>query len=96
MAIFITRVELQNATQEDYLLLYENMGNLGFLKIIESNNKIRYYLPHAEYYYNNRFIDNEIEVLEKVKNIAKRLNRKYSILVTKASSVAWFGLDQIK
>ena len=60
MTKFTTRVELlDNATDEDYKVLYETMAKSGFTKTIKYNG-VTYNLPPAEYNKTGNFSINHV------------------------------------
>lgn len=96
MAQFIVRVELQNATPEDYEILHNAMYIENLYKIIADDSTGKYYhLPTAEYNYIGNIDDREI-ILTKAERAAVKTNRKHSILVTKSAGIIFTGLDELK
>jgi len=96
MPQFIVRVELQNATPEDYDLLHDAMFDEDFYKIIKDNTTEKYYrLPTAEYNYVGD-IDDRDTILTKAERATIKTNRKHSILVTKSAGILFTGLDELR
>ena len=50
MATFLTRVELHDATYENYVQLHDFMGQEGFTATIRGGDGALYQLPPAEYH----------------------------------------------
>lgn len=71
------------------------MEKQGFTRtIIDTQSKIEYHLPTAEY----NFIgdNNRQEVIDKAKIAAGSTGLKYAILLTPSSGRIWIGLDEVK
>ena len=89
MAKCTTRVELHNATGEDYDKLHDAMESIGFSRLIYGSDGVWYHLPWAEYN-----IDAPVgieEVRDKASQAAATTGCKAAILVTEGTR-AWQGL----
>ncbi len=93
MAHYSIRVELHDATEEDYQTLHAEMEELGFTRTIVGHNGVVYKLPSGEYNYVGEIpIDT---VLDKAKYAADTTNLKYEVLVSEASKREWHGLEKL-
>lgn len=93
MAHFITRVELHDATEENYQTLHVEMEELGFTRTIKGHDGATYKLPSAEYNYEGEVpIDT---VLDKAKYTADTIGLKYEILVSESPKRRWHGLEKL-
>ena len=90
MASFLVRVELHNATWDDYERLHSEMGNRGFSREVTGDNGQIYQLPTAEY------VTHSASGLENVRVLAAKAahttGRKYGVIVAEYSRSAWVGL----
>lgn len=94
MAKFTTRVELINATSEDYDLLHNEMENKNFTRtIVSDNDKIEYYLPPAEYNRDGNYTRQQ--TLDAAKVAASETRKKYRILVTESAGRIWYNLEEV-
>lgn len=73
---FITRIELHNATYDNYNQLHRAMENQNFSRLIKSDNGIVYHLPEAEYSCSSSSIDG---VLSAAKIAANSTGCKYLV-----------------
>ena len=93
MASFTTRVELHDASFQDYQILHSAMEAEGFTRTISSSN-VKYKLPTAEY---NRIASvTQQQVLDSAKRAANETGRKYAVLVTESVGRTSFGLEKVK
>ena len=92
MAQFTTRVELHNATYEDYKVLHAAMERRGFSRTILGDDGSRYHLPTAEYDLTSERSGEEVRGLAAA--AAEETGKKYAVLVTKALSRYWTGLPK--
>ena len=93
MAVFITRVELHNADDNDYKVLHVGMKELNFsinIKDIATGKK--YHLPTATYY--SFGLENSEDVVKLAKSAASKTGRRFSIISAKSTDVIWSGLDE--
>ncbi len=94
MASYLARVELHQATYDDYETLHEAMKRRGFSRIIVSNDGKRYRLPTGTY-----SVENTNATLEQAYNAAQAAAAEtgksfWSIIVD--WTTARFSLEQIK
>lgn len=94
MSKFITRVELHNAVQSDYVQLHNLMEKAGFSRTIESDKGIKYSLPWAEYYCESNTTINNI--LSIAKNAASATGHTSAIIVGECTALTWSGLSVVK
>lgn len=93
MSKYTIRVELHNYPQEhDYQILHDAMAQKGFSKYIVDSDGGRFHLPLAEY--NCDFEGDKYDVLAEAEGAAKKVGKKFSILVTKSAGRTWAGLDK--
>ena len=88
---YTVRVELHNASWDDYETLHAEMENRGFARTITGNNGVTYQLPTAEYNASSQM--DAVGVREVASEAAKATGRKYAVLVTVAGQRAWVGLQ---
>lgn len=93
MTSFTTRVELHNATRDDYVALHEKMRAKGFYQAIRSSDGTVYHLPPAEYDYAGDVTRDQ--VLEKAKAAASSVKSSYAVLVTESAGRVWYGLTKV-
>lgn len=95
MAKFTVRIELRDAESSDYDELYHLLKAEGFSKYIKRfNNSITYKLPTAEYNYSSE-TESTIAVRNLAYRIAKKVNDRPAVLVTKSTgNRRWKGLDE--
>jgi hypothetical protein len=93
MAFFITRVELHDSVLADYKRLKTAMQSLGFTKLIEATNGIKYILPTAVYGFNGNEKATPDNVLRLAVKAATTTRRKYGIVVTQSAAASFVGLD---
>ncbi|KNC93757.1 type V toxin-antitoxin system endoribonuclease antitoxin GhoS [Trabulsiella odontotermitis] len=93
MANFTVRVELHNASSNDYENLHERMEAADFSRTITTTSGEVYHLPNAEYSYSgNKTIE---YVRDLARDTAKRVKPNPAILVTKSDGTRrWSGLDE--
>lgn len=93
MARFTVRVELHDATWQQYVELHEHMSAEGFTNQIASDDGARYELPPAEYNFEGNATKEQ--VLAKARTAAAKVVRAYAVLVTESLGRTWYGLKQI-
>lgn len=93
MARFTVRIELRDADPADYDDLYEKMILEKFSKFITSDGGKLYSLPNAEYNYSSDTKTTD-DVRDLAYNIAKEVNSRPAVLVTKSDDRSWQGLDR--
>lgn len=95
MAKYMICIELENATVEQYNLLYDSMSRINALKIIYDPFIGQWYeLPRSQYHYEGGINDRET-MTEVVNNIVKHIVLNYKIVITGDDGSAWMGLDKI-
>ena len=87
MAQFTIRVELHEASREDYSTLATNLARLGITDIITCDDGVQYHMPPAEYTYTG--YATRADVLKAVKEVAAGLVRNYGVLVTESAGRTW-------
>lgn len=92
MANFIVRFELEYGTNADYLNLKRILESAGFTKIIRSDDNVPYVLPQGMYLASTN--NDKNHVLDVAISAAKRIRRRYKILVTESNGSAWAGLSK--
>ena len=93
MSRFTTRVELHEATEEDYEKLHAAMEVEGFTRTILNKAGTEYFLPPAEY---NRSGDvTKDEILEAAKRAAATTGKRFSVLVTQGAR-KWWNLEKVE
>jgi hypothetical protein len=90
---YTVRVELHDASWDDYETLHAAMQNVGFSRTITSADGKKYQLPTAEY--DARASQDATQVRQIGSNAAKATGRRFSVLVSASSQRAWLGLQQV-
>ena len=90
MTSFTTRIELHDATWNDYEKLHAEMVAQGFVNTIRADDGVTYELPPAEYNFDGDLTRSD--VLDRAKTAAGRTNRKYAAIVTQSNGRTWCGL----
>jgi hypothetical protein len=93
MASFTIRVELRDASFEQYKKLYERMAAEGFTDIIRADSGTSYKMPPGEYNYVGSVTRNA--VLDKGKRAAGAVVKSYAVLVTESAGRTWHGLNTV-
>ena len=88
MTDFTTRIELQNATAEDYAALDQAMLGMNFSRTVRSARGQEYNLPHGTYF-SQAFGMSATDVRNLAASGASRTGRRYDI-VTTSGEVAYF------
>jgi hypothetical protein len=94
MSMFMTRVELHDATWSDYTRLHAEMRARGFSQTITADDGSTYELPPAEYYLVGQAT--RADVLSKAKQAAKAVKPSFAAVVTEAAGITWDGLKLLK
>jgi hypothetical protein len=92
MASFSVRVELHQATADDYETLHAAMENRGFSRYITSDDGKTYHLPWAEY--NGTGSLTSAQVRDIARTAANCTGKGNAVFVTESQSRAWVGLPQ--
>jgi hypothetical protein len=90
MAKYLVRVELHNATWDDYDTLHAEMADRGFSREITGENGLNYQLPTAEYVIHSGAGLEDVRAL--AAEAAKATGRKFGVIVAEYSRSAWVGL----
>jgi hypothetical protein len=94
MPSFTTRVELHQASYQDYENLHAAMENAGFSRFITSDDGQTYHLPTAEY---DRSGDlTRSQVLSQARAAANSTGRDNAVLVTESKGRTWNGLQKVE
>lgn len=88
MTDFTTRIELRDATDDDYAALDQAMLGANFSKTIASPRGQSYSLPHGTYF-SQAFGLSASDVRNLAASAAGRVGRRYDI-VTTSGDVAYF------
>jgi hypothetical protein len=90
MRNYLVRVELHDATWDDYESLHAEMADRGFSREITGDDGVSYQLPTAEY------VINTASAVERVRALAAEAatttRRKFGVIVAEFSRSAWTGL----
>jgi len=90
MAKYLVRVELHNATWNDYERLHSEMSHRGFSREVAGDDGRTYQLPTAEYVIHISTGLEEVRAL--AGGAAKTTGRNFGVLVAEYSRSAWVGL----
>jgi hypothetical protein len=91
MAKFTTRVELHDATDNDYERLHSAMERGGFTRLITSGDGNVYRLPWAEYNFEGNSSCSDI--LDGAKRAASTTGCTFEVLVTESAGRSWQNLS---
>jgi hypothetical protein len=94
MTQYTTRVELHDATWDDYTKLHAEMRKRGFRQTIKADDGSIYELPPAEY--DDDGLETRAQVLEKAKQAAGAVKKSFAVLVTQSAGRTWIGLKLLK
>lgn len=91
MAMFTIRVELHDATWQDYNDLAKRLAQHGIIDVITADNGKRYKLPPAEY----NFVGNATvqQVHDAVVAVAGALGRRFGVVINEVTNRSWQGLS---
>lgn len=90
MALYIIRVELHGAQEQNYEVLHKEMTRLGFYRSIVNANRVEFQLPSAEYAISANSTPRAI--LNLAKGAANSTGRTSWILVTEVAN-SGSGID---
>jgi hypothetical protein len=93
MASYTIRIELHNASWDEYEAMYEHLEAQGITDIITSNDGARYKMPPAEYSYMGNAT--RAQVLDMAKASAAKVVHSYAVLVTESAGRTWHGLEKV-
>ncbi len=91
MARYTIRIELHDASWDDYEEMYMHLTAQGITDIIASDDG-RYKMPPAEYNYDGSAT--RAQVLEMAKASAGKVARSYAVLITESNGRTWHGLPK--
>jgi hypothetical protein len=92
VARFTIRIELHDASWDDYEDMYGHLEKQRIVDIIASEDGARYKLPPAEYYYEGNVT--RAQVLEMAKASASKVAKSFAVLVTESAGRSWHGLEK--
>jgi len=87
MASFTIRVEMRNASSEDYTRLHEAMEAKGYSREIQNSVGTVFHLPTAEYVAEKNLSVRSVR--DEVSKIAAAIRDNPLVLVTEASDRSW-------
>ena len=93
MSKFTVRVELRQATEEEYEKLRMEMEDRGFSRLLPAGDGGKVLLPPEEYNLDAGWTPDQ--VLNTVKTVAAATHRQVAVLVTESLSRKWFGLEPV-
>ena len=93
MTSFITRIELHNATYQDYQRLHLEMAGAGFQRVIRGDDGFFYDLPDAEYAKVGTYTIEQVHASAKL--AAAKTGRTHGILVSEYVRARWSGLPRV-
>ena len=91
MANFTVRIELHDATWDDYNVLHAAMEKKGFSRLITANNGVTYRLPWAEYNATGNLMCTQVRDI--AQEAAAQTGKRNAVFVTEAVGRAWSGLQ---
>lgn len=92
MARYTIRIELHDATWDNYVQMAKHLAAQGITDVISSDEGVRYKMPPAEYAYDGSAT--RAQVLEMAKSSAAKVVRAYAVLVTESAGRTWHGLEK--
>jgi hypothetical protein len=94
MSMFTIRVELHDATWDDYTKLHAQLAARGITDVVVSDEGVRYKMSPAEYnYVGDRTIE---QVQEQAEAAARAVGKRYAIFTSEAVRRRWTGLQQVR
>jgi hypothetical protein len=94
MASFTIRVELHDATWQNYINLAADLAKQGVTDVITADDGTTYKMSPAEYNYDGAAsID---DVLNAVGAAAARTGKKHAVFVTQSTQRKWRGLQAVQ
>jgi hypothetical protein len=94
MANCTVRVELHDATWQNYVDLANDLARYGIVDEITASNGITYKMPPAEYNYEGTATTNA--VLNTAREAANRTGRSNAVLVSESARRTWLGLEPVQ
>lgn len=93
MSMFTIRIELHNASWQNYVDMANDLATKSITDVIVSDNGTAYKMPPAEYnYVGNASID---DVYSTAQWAANRTGKANAILVSEATRRKWNGLEVV-
>lgn len=93
MASFTIRVELHDATWDNYVALAKDLASKGITDVIKADNGTRYRMPPAEYNYEGN--TTIADVYAAANASAATTGRRHAVLVTESVRRQWGGLASV-
>ena len=94
MAWFMTRVELHDASYQDYVSLHGYMTAEGYTTTIRGGDGKTYQLPPAEYNLDGSYTRDQ--ALEKAQRAAQKTKKKFAVVVAEYTGASWVGLEIVQ
>ena len=94
MAEFMTRVELHDATYNDYLQLHGFMRQEGFTQTIRGDDGTVYQLPPAEYHIEAPWT--AAQARDVASRAAQKTQKAFAALTAEYNAAAWRGLNKVR
>lgn len=91
MARYTIRIELLDATWDEYEAMYELLAKVGIVDSIADSTGATYRLPPAEYNYDGTAT--RAQVVDMAKSAASAVVGKYRVFVTESAGRAWHNLE---
>jgi hypothetical protein len=88
------RVELHNATWQNYADLAKGLAALGIYDTIRGDDGKLYRLPPAEYNYEGA--GSASAVRDAVQRVAATVVKDFAVLVTEATARVWWNMKVVK
>jgi len=93
VANYLARVELHNATYEDYEQLHAAMERRQFHRVIQADDKTWYSLPTGTY---NKYSAATVqEALNDAIAAANETGKRHSLIVVSWTAARWDGLPKV-
>jgi hypothetical protein len=92
MARFTIRIELHDASWDDYEEMYGYLESQRIIDVITSDDGVKYKMPPAEYHYEGAAT--RAQVLDMAKASAAKVAKSYTVLVTESAGRTWHGLKK--
>lgn len=94
MNTYTIRVELHDASWDDYITLAAKLAHQGVVDVIKSDDGNWYKMPPAEYNYEGSADIHQVRTV--VATIAAQVVVRYAVFVTESKRRAWQGLEVVK
>ncbi len=94
MTMFTIRVELHDATWDDYTRLHAQLAARGITDVVVSDQGVKYKMSPAEYnYVGVRTID---DVQQQAEAAARAVGKRHAVFTSEAVTRRWSGLQQVR